>query len=498
MIEDEKIMQLPSTGERFLPEWGGDSELEHIHRYVLACELIEDMDVLDIASGEGYGSSMLAEKANTVIGVDISQETIKHAKRKYSGKNLKFMVGGCDKIPMPDSSVDAVVSFETIEHHDLHDEMISEIKRVLKPTGILIISSPDKRNYSEGPGIENPYHVKELYEEEFKELINNNFKETSFFGQRITHGSYVVNDDKIDSLVSYKKNPKNLEKNTSNNSPVFWIALASDIKLPHLSSSVFETHLDEVTSLKSVLTDRNDYISHLENSIKSRDSEIVGAKDVVSERDNFISYLQLTLNEQNDRIVRDAATIINQEKHIEFQHKYVVHLEGVSEENTKTIGRYHEVVIDRNSYIHHLENTLAQYDLDVAQLKSVNQEFKIQLNKLNEEIFSRDKIVTDMYNSRSWRITAPLRRLRNSASYNHIPYHDTLPPKLPVVTSSNSNTPAFFTICSKNFLAHARVLYTSVKEHYPLSRFFVVLCDKLDGYIAVSYTHLTLPTIYSV
>ena len=103
MIEDEKIMQLPSTGERFLPEWGGDSELEHIHRYVLACELIEDMDVLDIASGEGYGSSMLAEKANTVIGVDISQETIKHAKRKYSGKNLKFMVGGCDKIPMPDS-----------------------------------------------------------------------------------------------------------------------------------------------------------------------------------------------------------------------------------------------------------------------------------------------------------------------------------------------------------------------------------------------------------
>ena len=40
---------------------------------------------------------------------------------------------------------------------------------------------------------------------------------------------------------------------------------------------------------------------------------------------------------------------------------------------------------------------------------------------------------------------------------------------------------AFFTICSKNFLAHVRVLYNSVHPHYPNARFFVVLCDRVDG-----------------
>jgi len=174
MTTVKKIMPLESTGERFLPEWGGESELEHMHRYVLSCELVDKMDVLDIASGEGYGSYMLAEKANSVIGVDISQEAITHARANYKQKNLKFLIGSCEEIPLADNTIDVVVSFETIEHHDKHDEMISEIKRVLKPNGTLIISSPDKRNYSEGPGIANPYHIKELYEEEFKLLINNN------------------------------------------------------------------------------------------------------------------------------------------------------------------------------------------------------------------------------------------------------------------------------------------------------------------------------------
>ncbi|SDA21897.1 Glycosyltransferase involved in cell wall bisynthesis [Nitrosospira sp. Nsp18] len=48
--------------------------------------------------------------------------------------------------------------------------------------------------------------------------------------------------------------------------------------------------------------------------------------------------------------------------------------------------------------------------------------------------------------------------------------------------SSDASEPeAFFTICSKNFLAHARVLYNSVRSHYPKTQFFVVLCDRLDG-----------------
>lgn len=60
------------TGERFVPEQQGNIELEHLHRYLCAAELSAQKDVLDIASGEGYGSSILARVARSVIGVDIS------------------------------------------------------------------------------------------------------------------------------------------------------------------------------------------------------------------------------------------------------------------------------------------------------------------------------------------------------------------------------------------------------------------------------------------
>ena len=132
------------TGERYLPERRGDIALEHRHRYLLACTYANGKDVLDIACGEGYGSSMLADVAKSVIGVDIAEEAIAHASTQYAASNLAFRQGNAAEIPLEDASVDLVVSFETIEHHDRHEDMLREIKRVLRPGGLLLISSPDK------------------------------------------------------------------------------------------------------------------------------------------------------------------------------------------------------------------------------------------------------------------------------------------------------------------------------------------------------------------
>lgn len=129
------------TGERFVPEVHGNIELEHLSCYLQACEFASGKIVLDIASGEGYGSAMLASKADKVIGVDISIEAVKHARTRYKNENLEFKVGTCNDIPLPDASVDFVVSFETIEHHDQHEEMMHEIKHVLRPGGMLLIST---------------------------------------------------------------------------------------------------------------------------------------------------------------------------------------------------------------------------------------------------------------------------------------------------------------------------------------------------------------------
>ena len=69
------------TGERFMPEIPSDWGIEHFHRYLFARELCAEKDILDVASGEGYGSSILAEVAHHVTGVDISEEAVTFAQK---------------------------------------------------------------------------------------------------------------------------------------------------------------------------------------------------------------------------------------------------------------------------------------------------------------------------------------------------------------------------------------------------------------------------------
>ncbi|HOF56006.1 MAG TPA: class I SAM-dependent methyltransferase [Prolixibacteraceae bacterium] len=201
---------MKTTGERFIPGQGGVIELEHLNRYYFVVHQIDitDKTVLDIASGEGYGSNILAKHASRVIGVDISSEAIEHAKKKYQANNLEFIQGSVIEIPLTDNSVDVVVSFETLEHHDKHDEMMLEIKRILNNNGILIISSPDKYYYSELPGIKNDFHVKELYYDEFEELMKRHFEYTYFFSQRAFNGSMIVlneNGEKFKSPIIFSE-----------------------------------------------------------------------------------------------------------------------------------------------------------------------------------------------------------------------------------------------------------------------------------------------------
>ncbi|WP_339698754.1 class I SAM-dependent methyltransferase [Algoriphagus aquimarinus] len=190
--------KLEFTGERLIPGVYGQIAIDHLHRYSIAYPLVANKVVLDIACGEGYGSSLLSKVADQVIGVDISETTVNHAKQRYNSNNLSFRVGSADKIPVEDNFFDIVVSFETIEHLENHDEMISEIKRVLKHNGLLIISSPNKVEYSVARNYSNPFHEKELNKGEFEELISKYFDNVIVKCQSPLIGSFVY-DDKVRS-----------------------------------------------------------------------------------------------------------------------------------------------------------------------------------------------------------------------------------------------------------------------------------------------------------
>lgn len=134
------------TGERFVPTEEGAIRYEHMHRYSWSLDIAAGKDVLDIACGEGYGSALMATRAKSVVGVDISDDAVAHARGRYQQhQNLRFVAGSATAIPLPDACVDVVVSFETIEHLLGHEEMIEQIRRVLRPDGVLVMSSPNKK-----------------------------------------------------------------------------------------------------------------------------------------------------------------------------------------------------------------------------------------------------------------------------------------------------------------------------------------------------------------
>ncbi len=233
---DNKDLQW--TGERMETHIFDSSTLEHLHRYGLCFEYTKNKTVLDIASGEGYGSNLLSYYATKVTGVDISSETIDKARKKYTKENLEFLNGSATNIPLPSDSVDVVISFETIEHHDEHEKMMLEVKRVLKTDGLLIISTPDKLNYTDIPNTVNPFHVKELYVNEFEGLLKSHFSNVSLCNQKIVYGS-LIHPTNFETFNYFTGNYSQIVS-TKNIEPLYVIGFASDNSFNSPPISIFD------------------------------------------------------------------------------------------------------------------------------------------------------------------------------------------------------------------------------------------------------------------
>lgn len=166
--------KLENDYERMVPEFhkGTLTYAEHITRYRVAQELVKGRVVLDIASGSGYGTKMLAKTAKKVFGVDVDATSVQYAKENYPAKNLEYKVGDGESIPLPDNSVDVVTTFETIEHIPDYKKFIDEVRRVLKPDGLAVVSTPNDLEFAEG----NHFHLHEFEYDELVKLLKKDFK----------------------------------------------------------------------------------------------------------------------------------------------------------------------------------------------------------------------------------------------------------------------------------------------------------------------------------
>jgi SAM-dependent methyltransferase len=184
---------LPFTGERFTPECVREIAYEHWHRYAFALPLAEGRRVLDAASGEGFGSALLSTAAASVLGLDIDPEAVAHAQARYgiAGK-LAFEQSDVTALDhLADGSFDLIVSFETLEHVMAHERLLDGFGRLLAPGGVLLVSTPDKRHYTDATGVQNPHHVRELYRDEFEALLAARFAARRLYAQKLLFQSVL-------------------------------------------------------------------------------------------------------------------------------------------------------------------------------------------------------------------------------------------------------------------------------------------------------------------
>ena len=212
------------TGERLVPgKVDLELEVEHVNRYVFARDLVKNKKVLDVACGAGYGTVLLAESAAEVFGVDISEEAVLYAKENYSAKNVNFIAADVEKLPFENDFFDVVVSFETIEHVDekKQEKFLSEVKRTLKRDGIFVISTPNKEIYKNRG--ENHFHVSEFTFDEFKKVLESNFKNVKMFAQKFEIANIISATGIQSANFTEKITPKNAD---------YIVALCSEEDLP--------------------------------------------------------------------------------------------------------------------------------------------------------------------------------------------------------------------------------------------------------------------------
>lgn len=167
--------------EAWVPPW---LRHQHVARYEWARQFCRGDVVLDAACGSGYGSRILSA-GGKVLSLDISETAISGARR--SGPDLCLLLGDTTMLPIRTATVGVFASFETIEHVNDDASYVREARRVLRPGGVFICSTPNRILVNPGNSISdkpfNPFHIREYSASELRLLLARFFDDVTMMGQ---------------------------------------------------------------------------------------------------------------------------------------------------------------------------------------------------------------------------------------------------------------------------------------------------------------------------
>lgn len=418
--------ELEWTGERLTSGAQGEVEIEHVHRYLLAREMCRGLDVMDVASGEGYGSSLLAQTARQVRGVELSPDAVGHAQREYATANLRFEVGDARTLPAADASLDVVISFETLEHFYEHEIFFAEVRRVLRPTGFLLVSTPDLNVYSPATVKANPYHVRELTYQEFDAALRSNFPEVAILGQRMLAGSVIGNTRAgHHDLVTFERRDSTFYESSQGVSRAkYLIGVASMHALPAFATSVYvesssvEELLNAATETTLLRTDHLEVRAELGRAAdyaRKVEADAAAKQTALEDAQGHCAKIETELNAA--RLAAPVSSRSNQQfdAQVAALHGLQDHCHSIERsirEKDAAIGMLKRIAGERDAeFRQELEQASTQAG---ARLATATTEYAVKVEELRQTANSLHEVsdrLQGVLASTSWRSTRPLRML---------------------------------------------------------------------------------------
>ncbi|MGH3777936.1 MAG: glycosyltransferase [Pseudonocardiaceae bacterium] len=278
------------TGERCVP-WTDDLQVvyEHYHRYALAAPFAVDARVLDLGCGEGFGPALLAAGAREVVGVDIDALTVEHAAAHYSRDNLHFAVGSMIDPELLGGAepFDVITCFEALEHVVEQDTLVALVRRLLAPGGLFLTSTPDVTVYSHGHGNDNPFHVRELTEPEFRALLGGAFGHVAILRQNVAVGSLITGDAQGPPVANaLRRAPDGGWRVTAEMPHTYLLGVASDAALPELPelSALVDPELTLVRDAHRALAHERHRVNELTTELAGEQQRAAADRSTASRR----------------------------------------------------------------------------------------------------------------------------------------------------------------------------------------------------------------------
>ena len=173
---------LPSTGVRPDPSYGNPLDQ---FRYIYTLKSVIGKQVLDIASGVGWGSYLMSSAGASVIGIDVSQEAIDFSNEYYSHSKVRFEKRDSSTLTQLNTVFDVITCFETIEHVQNPEIFLQDLRSVSNHNTKLFLSTPNSILFGSDKGKpSNPYHLKEYNREEIVSIARSSGRKvTEYLGQ---------------------------------------------------------------------------------------------------------------------------------------------------------------------------------------------------------------------------------------------------------------------------------------------------------------------------